>query len=240
MTLRLNIRGRLMLLVAVTLLPAAGVLAYRVVEDRRRAARNALDLARTAAAEQRRVVDGARQLLAGVALAPVLSSGDGGAIEAFLVKLRGQHGRYSDFLFAGADGRVAASALPLRVDVDLSERPYFTRVVRTGAFAFSNYELGRVSLRPQIELGQPMFDAKGELSDVLIAAIDLAWLQQSVGTLRAACPASAQRRHICWLPTCRTQHGRPGEAARARGPAPVKRATWGNTTEARALWRGRS
>src|SRR5215216_6421858 len=112
----LNIRGRLLLLVLVTLLPVGTLLIYRAVEDHRRAARaaqrDALTLARLVAAEQLRVIDSTKSLLSGAVLAPVITSGNRPAIDAYLAKLLAQHPQFANVFIIGVDGRTTASAIP--------------------------------------------------------------------------------------------------------------------------------
>src|SRR6186713_39588 len=120
MTARLfgSIRARLLLLIALAVLPAFAFLAFSGIEQRRHASETtqaeALRLVRIAAAQHTQLVDQARLLLAGLALHPTVisASSDVTACTRLLRSTLEGQGGYTNLAVIRPDGEFICSHQP--------------------------------------------------------------------------------------------------------------------------------
>jgi PAS domain S-box-containing protein len=177
-----GLRGRLLLLVAGALLPAFGLILYSFAEQRAaaadRARGDALWLIRLVAAEQRALMEAARQQLLGLAQLPIVKRRDWTALcnRTFADILENQP-HHANIGVIDPDGALRCSALPFSPPVRLEDRAYFRRAVASRGIAIGDYQLGRVTGKSGINIAYPVFDAAGGLTGVVFAALDLtSWM----------------------------------------------------------------
>jgi signal transduction histidine kinase len=185
-----SLRGRLLLLVGLTILPVMGLLIVGHVERRTAETTtirgNALNFARLAAQAQTRRLEGARQFLIALSAASDVRSGDPDRCRAYVQLLAHQHrDTYTDIGVADASGNVICHALPDSGSMKIGDRPYFTRAIATRNFAVGDYMVGRVSGRSAVGFSYPLIEKSGAIAGVLFANIDLhrisASLQSDLG-----------------------------------------------------------
>jgi diguanylate cyclase (GGDEF)-like protein len=171
----MNIVQRLVLIVLLAAIPV-GVLQgfslrsqYR--HEREEIAQAALQAAQRAAAEQGRVIDGARQLLAGLAQLPAVQMGDANGCSIILKRLNAQFPAYLGIGVSDPRGRIWCSSIVRGTDI--SDRAYFQRAVATRTFTTGGYVIGRVSGQASLNFSMPFEDASGELRGVLVAGLNL-------------------------------------------------------------------
>src|SRR5690349_10650591 len=145
-----TLRGRLLLLVGLTILPVMGLLIVGHVERRTAETaatrNNALNFARLAAQAQTRRLEGARQFLIALSVAPAVRSGNPAGCRAYLQLLAHQHrDTYTDIGVADTSGNVICHALPDSGSLKIADRPYFTRAIASRNFAVGDYMVGRAS-----------------------------------------------------------------------------------------------
>ena len=178
-----QLRVRLLLLVLMAVLPALGLAVYSGFDQRTTARREAQDdahrIARHAAAEQRQLVEGSRQLL--VTLAHLKEVRPDRAVEAqaLFTSLKGVHPFYANLGAIDAKGIPFASAVPLTGSVDLSDRSYFTQARATGKFSVGEFQKGRITDKSSLNMAYPIKrEGTGEFLGVVYVALDLGWLTQ--------------------------------------------------------------
>jgi signal transduction histidine kinase/ActR/RegA family two-component response regulator/HAMP domain-containing protein len=175
-----SLRARLLLLVLVAVLPAAGLIVFTTWEQRRQAREavqgDALQLAELVATDHQRLIEGARQLLTALARLPEVREPREGRCGALLADLRTQYGGYANLGVADTEGNIVCSALPLVRPVNISDRGWFQRALATRAFAMGEYQVGRLTGRATVNFGQPVLDGEGRVQAVVFAALDLGWL----------------------------------------------------------------
>ncbi len=175
-----SLRVRLLLLALVVLLPALGLILATAFEQRRLAAADAqteaLRLARIGALEQGQVFDGARQLLTSLVRSPEILNQNKVACSARFSELLKRFPIYTNLSAATPDGAVFCSAPPLRAPVNVGDRSYFQRALKTRDFALSEYVIGRISGRPTIAVAYPAIDEAGRVRAVVATALGLDWL----------------------------------------------------------------
>ena len=176
-----GIRGRLLLLVFFTLLPAFWLILHGAIEQRQQAAagakEDALRLVRLVAAQEKQTITGAREQLISLAQIPVVQRPAWAKLcaETF-AKLLQQHPQYTNLGVIDLNGDIRCSALPLTGGVNLADRSYFRQALATRDFAMGDYQVGRVTGKGSVNFGYPVLDETGRPQAVVYAALNLASL----------------------------------------------------------------
>jgi signal transduction histidine kinase len=177
-----SLRARLLLLIALAVLPALGLIFYVNLEQRRLAATQAQDealrLARLAAAEQAQLVQGAHQLLAALALLPVVRDRDPSGCSALFATLLKHYPAYANLGAAKADGESFCSAVPLAHPVNSAAYAWFQRAVHTREFSVGEYQKSLATGNFTLILGYPIRNEADQVQGVVAAALDLGRLNQ--------------------------------------------------------------
>lgn len=177
-----SLRSRLLLLIVLAVLPALGLIFYVNVEQRHlaviQAQDNALRLVRLAAAEHTQLVQSAHQLLAALALLPVVRDEDAAGCSALFASLLKHYTAYGNLGVSRANGDYFCSAVPLAPSVNSSSYAWFQRTVRTKAFTVGEYQRSQATGTFVLILGYPLLTATGQLQAVLAASLDLGRLNQ--------------------------------------------------------------
>jgi PAS domain S-box-containing protein len=192
-----SLRVRLAILVLFVALPTLGLLVHQDLQRRRLIEQQCLAeahrLGEQAAREIARAVRDAHTLLDVLAGLPETRRSDATACERILrdllrrersiaatdsggLRAAGARGRYANLGLVAPNGDVLASALPLRGPVNLTDRPYFRRALTTGAFSVGEYQVGRITRTPTLNVARPVFGPDGRPRGVIYAALDLGWL----------------------------------------------------------------
>jgi diguanylate cyclase len=182
-----RLRVRLMLLVLLAVIPAAGLLLYGLDQHRgvaaQKAREEALRAVRIAAASHERLIEGARQMLVLLAQLPEIRTKDPGACSAFLAGILTRYPQYANLGVIRPDGSVHCSALPMAATVNVADRLYFRRALESRDFAIGEYQIGRITGKATVNFGQPVIDGAGETRAVVFAALDLGWLAEYAAQL---------------------------------------------------------
>ena len=177
-----SLRLRLWLLVLLALMPALGLMFYTAAEQRRRAVKEvkdqALRMAQIVSSDQERRIDGTRHLLMALAHVPDVRDGDAAECERFLSTLLKDNPLYTNFGLADLQGDVICSAVPLDKPVNVADRTYFLGAMEARDFAIGEFQIGRITDKSTIGFGYPVLDADGRVQAVVVAAMDLSWLNQ--------------------------------------------------------------
>jgi signal transduction histidine kinase/CheY-like chemotaxis protein/HAMP domain-containing protein len=178
-----GVRGRLLALVVLALLPALGLTVYRAVEDRRdateQAQADALAVAENASRTQAQLIDEAHQLLFGFAQLPAVRDADAGSCPPLFAGIVRRFDVYANLGVIDRNGDLTCSGLPSTGRVNLADRTYFQRALASGDFAVGDYQIGRVTGRPTLNVAYPILD-RGRAEAVIFAALDLAWVERLV------------------------------------------------------------
>ncbi len=179
-----SLRIRLILLVLLAVIPALVLTFYTGLEHRRHVAEHvqndALQLARSVSAEQERMIEGAHQFLYTLAHLPQVRKYDKGACSTLFNNLLKQYPHYLNIGTAEINGNVLSSAIPTTQAVNIADRLYFQQAVKTRNFAIGEYQIGRITGKPSLNLGYPVIEEAGRLKAVIFVALDLTWLNQVV------------------------------------------------------------
>jgi len=173
----LSIRGGLVLLALLAVLPALGLQVYDGVMQRRHLVEDATMEARrstaTFAQVQARITDSTRLLLTTLAAMPEVRRLDTTACDALFASLLQQNPIYINILVVNRQGDIVASGLPYG-RVNLADRKHFRDAMTTGRFSAGEYIVSRTGFDPAFPFALPFRDAAGNTAGVLIAAVKLA------------------------------------------------------------------
>ena len=189
-----SLLGRLLIVVAVAVLPALAFQAYS--ESQARQARQhlledeALRLVRLVGAEQQRIVEAAEQMLTVLAAAPALKDNLPGLCGQYLASLAEEAPRYGALAVIGLDGRPVCASVAYPPDAGRPERPEVVNAIRTGGFVVGGYAPSGMSAQPVLSFARPFRRSDGTLRGVIVAELSLAWLDRQLQELPLPAGAS--------------------------------------------------
>lgn len=185
----LGLRGRLLLLVLLAVVPAFALIGYTAYLQRQQVAADveeqALGIVRSAAREQRQLISMTRQLLMSMAQLPAVdpASDRRHACSDILSMLRKPNPYYTNFGVATPDGEMYCSAIPMHRQVNITDRSYFQRAMRSRELGIGDYQVGRLTGVPAINFGYPVTNKKDEIVSMVFAALNLSWLEEMIGSV---------------------------------------------------------
>jgi len=181
-----SLRSRLMLLVALAILPLALMTILGGLREREQAIEaseeNLRRLTNLAAANEAQSVERARQILVDLASVPDLL-GETPRCNALLADVLDRNEGYVNFGLIQMNGDVSCSAVPMLHPVNLGDRAHFKRAIMERRFIAGDYVFGRVIRRHTINLTYPVIDRGGKVVAVVFAAMDLAGLDTFVADI---------------------------------------------------------
>lgn len=182
-----SLRVRLLLLILLSLVPAAIFLVYDAYTIRQRveadAQRELFYLAQTSANSYAESIKDARRLLALMAASPALQNAAAGAdranCTAYLAQAAGLSDSTIGFGLWDLDGNLLCAQQVSTTPVNAADRLWFRQVLRTRAFSVGEFQLARPANVAALAFGYPVFDSDGRLQAVLSTGWDLAALSNS-------------------------------------------------------------
>jgi len=207
-----RLRVRLLALVLFAILPALGLVLFTAVEQRRgakaEAEASAQRIAHLAAAAQKMHIEASRQLLIMLSQLRDIRPDRPDECRRLLQNLRAVHSIYANFGVIDARGNLVASAVEVTDNLYLGDRSYFQIARDTGKFAVGEYQVGRVTERPTLNLAYPLKDTEtGRFLGAVYTALDLDWFNQVAA--RADLPEGATLTVIDRHATILVRYARP-------------------------------
>jgi len=174
---------QILIIVAIVAIPAAAIITYSGIQDKNRAMTRARmetqNLAEVVASEQRLLVASAQQLLITLAQLPEINEKDTANTNLFLSRILRLHPNINNIFVADPAGTIWASAVPLTSKVTINDRRYFRNAIATGQLSSGEYQIGRISLKPTLNLGNPYWNSEGKIAGVICVGMTL----ENYGTL---------------------------------------------------------
>ncbi len=160
---------------------------------------HALQFAEIVSLQEREMMERGRSILLSMSEAAEIRAMVGAAPSAprpedvrradeYLARQLRLHPEYLNLGFADITGRVWCSALPLPEIVNVSDRDYFRRAVAEKGFGVGVYQVGRITGKPAINLGQAVLDPQGDVVGVVYLASDLRITDQFSGQMHVSLP----------------------------------------------------
>jgi diguanylate cyclase (GGDEF)-like protein len=183
----LSIRGRLVVLALLIVVPLM-VDRVRLLEASRSeriasTASEVLELTRRGAEGQREIVTTVRAMLQVTARAYVAIMARGDTCTLYIRDLVGDMPWIKGMSIIGPDGRIKCSTLPSAVGLDMSDRPHYEEAIRSNDFVVSDYLVGRSNQAPSIVVAYPAQAIDPSINAVIVASVDLQWVNNLVTTL---------------------------------------------------------
>jgi signal transduction histidine kinase/CheY-like chemotaxis protein len=179
-----GLRLRILAPAVLVAVPALALLIYLNVDRREQAGRdiaaNGERLARLAVVDQRRLIEGTRQLLISISQSRDVQEGNLEGCRAYLRQLLPQFGTtYSNIGVIDVNGVITCSGLPSD-NVSAFDRPWYQLTVSRQMFVVGDYLIGRQSGRASLPLGYPFTGPAGDPRGVVFATVDLQRLNESL------------------------------------------------------------
>ncbi len=179
---RLRLRGRLICLVLLAALPLLGMTLFTASEDHRmeklQVEADTLRATRLAAGDIAQVIEGARQLLIGLAEMPEVQRGNSVACSELFTNLLNQYPYYVNLGTIDSDGNIICSGLQPEERVNLSQHAYIRRAFATRRFVISGYQIEAITGIPVMTFVHPVQNGSGPVKSAVFASLDLGWFRK--------------------------------------------------------------
>ncbi|MDY0871251.1 ATP-binding protein [Dongia rigui] len=174
-----QLRHRLLILILLVLLPAAIIIAFDVIEVRTRQVKAAelqgRQLAQSITGTLDRAISHVEGTLDLLAQLPEVRNLSTAACSTLLTQVAQAQPRYANIIATNPQGDAVCASNPKAVGVSAADRPWFQQVLATRSFTIGDYAIGRVSHRPILGFGAPLYNAGNEFTGVVYASLDLGW-----------------------------------------------------------------
>lgn len=173
----LSLRARLLILIFITIFPALALLFYTAFQqkDNNEADIRAetLHIAKIAALHIEQLAQDSRQMLSIFADNPSVRNYDEAGCRKYVSELHKHLPVYWNMVALKPDGDYLCSAQYTEKKVNVADRSWFQRTIRTRSFTFGDYIIGRILDRPTICAALPVMDQNGNVRAVVAAAFNL-------------------------------------------------------------------
>lgn len=105
-----------------------------------------------------------------------------GHIEDILKQTQGKDPRFSGFYLANLKGDLISSSNPMPSPVNVGDRSYFQRALKTGKTTISEAHIGRVTGRYIVTMATPIYN-QGKIKGFLLASLRLDHIEQAIQKL---------------------------------------------------------
>jgi len=182
----LSIRARLIVL---ALLAIAPLMLERVhgletarADRTERAHTEVTDLAKRGARSQQEVIYSVRALLEIESSVYARMPLDPSNCNRYLIDLKTNIPWIRSLAVAGTDGRIKCSTDPAAIGLNVSDRAHFQNALHSRDFALSDYLINRLHQVPSLVATYPAIKDDGSLNGVVLAVINLQWINELVAT----------------------------------------------------------
>ena len=183
-----SLRYSLLLMVLLAMLPALALILSTAWEQRRQAVvgaeEDALRLARLAAADHERLLEGARSLLIGLAQLSDVQMHNAKACSELFGEVQRRFPLYTNIGAIRPDGHVFCAARARRGAVNVADQPFFRRALATREPTASGYHPDPATGKAVLTLSYPAIDRGGATWAVVFAELDLGWMAQLTNKAR--------------------------------------------------------
>lgn len=185
----MSLKGRLALVVAVSFAPAIVAIVHDHISRENReladASRQAEMSVHWAAESYEDRFESARHVLIALSEVEPIRVGDRTGCSQALATFLPKYPKFLNLSVALKDGTLFASANAFKAPLDVSDRSHFKRVMESRDFAVGDLTVSRVSGKPTLICGYPIFDHRGELTRILLVSLDLHFLSPPSNTPRS-------------------------------------------------------
>jgi PAS domain S-box-containing protein len=182
-----NLLARLLMIVAVALVPALAFQAYTEADARHvrqeLIQEEALRLVHSVASEQQMIIEGADQVLDVISGASSVQDNIPQPCQRLLGNLVQTSPRYAAAAVIGLDGRIRCAPDPATIGQEASDRANFLDALRAGGIAVGEFSHSLPSGTQSIQIAKPFKDRGGVVAGVVQVSLSLPWLGDQLGRL---------------------------------------------------------
>ena len=183
-----SLRTKLIILVLIAILPLFGLTIYTGIQERvhyrEHALEDALYLARNVSMSMEHLIAKTRQSLFVVAQMLEGHAHQREAIEKVLVKMFHDAPELMGILVSETNGRVMASTYVTLPEINISDRPYYQRILQTKQFVIGEHQVSSITGKPILTLGYPALYSTGRIMKIISTGIDLSRLDKLINKIK--------------------------------------------------------
>jgi diguanylate cyclase (GGDEF)-like protein len=177
-----SIRGRILLLLLVTVVPLVGERVRGLElgrQDRLKAATNQLlDITADGAQRQRQMLSSTGALLQTIAAAvPDIGDLGNGQCQTLFNEIKNPAPWIHALAVVPPSGRIACSTRADLIGLDIASRDYFIEAIQTASPVVSDFLVGRATATPIVIVTLPQLAPNGRVKSILFAALRLDWME---------------------------------------------------------------
>ena len=109
---------------------------------------------------------------------------DPGACEKVMRTRYNNNPEFTAFGMAIPDGTLVCLSQMQTSPANIADRAYFQRAFQSKNFSVGDYQIGKATNKPSVGLGYPLLDSAGNVFGVVLAPIDLDWLNRRLANLK--------------------------------------------------------
>ncbi len=162
-----SLRFRLLIIVLLAIVPAFGLILYDASEQRKLAINmayeEAMRLARLVDNLHENIIKDAQVLLATIAQLPEIRQGSLAQCNTLMTDLVKTFSFYANLGIVDSKGYTFCNAVDPKSRAYAGDRPRFQRAIKKKKFSIGEYVIGRITDRPVLVCGYPVFDSVGQV-----------------------------------------------------------------------------
>lgn len=135
-------------------------------------------------ADLEKILTDARVILTELAQLPEARGNDTAACTAVIAERIKPHVEYTALGAAHLDGNLFCTSQVQTAPVSIGDRAYFQRAVESKDLSVGEYQIGRVTNKAAFGLGYPLLDNSGSPQGIVLAPIDLDWLNRRIAGMK--------------------------------------------------------
>jgi PAS domain S-box-containing protein len=183
-----SLRVRLVLLVLLAIIPSLGLILYTARVQRlvatEAAHENMSRIASLTATDVSGIIEGAQQLLGGLAQFHEIRNDSPAPCGVVMSKVLAMYSFYSALGVASPEGNVICSAVPLTNSITVTDQGWFRHAVQAREFTVGEWQIDRLTGKASINFASPIVDGAGPVQSVVFAALDLRYLNRRISLIR--------------------------------------------------------
>jgi diguanylate cyclase (GGDEF)-like protein/PAS domain S-box-containing protein len=173
-----SIQSRLVTLIILAILPGLIILTLYSIHDRNSAIESALKealiTAKKITSEQSKIIDETEVFLTNLSLSPAVLRPRSSQCSAFLAEVLNLSDDYINLGVPLVNGDLLCNAMPLNESVNVIDRPYIQRALKTKAFSTGEYQIDRATGVSSINFAYPVIHPTSDnLLGFVVAVVSL-------------------------------------------------------------------
>lgn len=138
----------------------------------------------TVNAEVTQILAQARPLMVELSQIPAAHGTDRAACEQAMAEKFKTNPAFTAFGAASLDGTLFCLTSPQTTPANITDRAYFQRAIAAKNFSVGDYQIGKVTNKKSVGIGYPVLDASGNVQGIVLAPLDLDWLNTRFADLQ--------------------------------------------------------